>query len=83
MDQECSGGYQYIFVDFEYRPKDGIEGNPLEVICMVSRNLKTGEYKRLWADDLYALDDHPFGTNPKVVLVAYYASAETAVSALA
>jgi len=78
MDQECYGGYEYVFVDFEYRPKDGIEGNPIDVICMVSRNLKTGEYKRLWADDLYAMDDHPFGTNPKVVLVAYYASAETA-----
>ena len=44
---------EFILIDFEFKPKDGVEGNPLEVICMVSKNLTTGEYLRLWADDLY------------------------------
>lgn len=70
--------YEFIFIDFEFRPRDGLEGNPLEVICMVSKNLCTGEYKKLWADQLFTMVDHPFGHDPRIVLVAYYASAEMA-----
>ena len=68
--------YEFILIDFEFRQKDGIEGNPIEVICMVSYNTGTGEYKRLWADELYTMADHPFKKNPKAILVAFYASAE-------
>ena len=68
--------YEFILVDFEFRPKDGIEGNPIEVICMVSLNLTTGEYKRIWADELHLISDHPFIDKPKAIFVAYYASAE-------
>ena len=35
--------YEFILIDFEFRPRDGIEGNPVEVICMVALNLRTGE----------------------------------------
>jgi len=70
--------YEFIFIDFEYRPAGGIEGNPLEVICMVSFNSSTNEYKKLWADELASLNDHPFGHSDKTILVAYYASAEMA-----
>ena len=67
---------EFILIDFEFKPKDGVEGNPLEVICMVSKNLTTGEYLRLWADDLYAMETHPFSNIRNQTLVAYYASAE-------
>lgn len=70
--------YEFIFIDFEFRPIDGREGNPLEVICMVAFNAKTGIYTKLWADELRQLSEHPFGSNPNAVLVAYYASAELA-----
>ena len=70
--------YEFIFIDFEFRPIDGREGNPLEVICMVAFNTRTGVYTRLWADELYQLNEHPLGSNPNAVLVAYYASAELA-----
>ena len=68
--------YEFILIDFEFRQIGGKEGNPIEVICMVSYNTSTGEYKRIWADELYAMDDHPFKENPKAILVAFYASAE-------
>ena len=68
--------YEYILIDFEFRQKDGLEGNPIEVICMSSKNLATGEYKNLWADELFLLKDHPFGKNVNQILVAYFASAE-------
>lgn len=66
----------FILIDFEFRSKDGIEGNPMEVHCMVSFDLKTREYKRLWADELVAMSRHPFPETPNTVLVAYFASAE-------
>ena len=43
---------------------------------MVSFDLKTKEYKRLWADELTAMEHHPFPESPNTVLVAYFASAE-------
>lgn len=70
--------YEFIFIDFEYRQVDGVEGNPIEVICMVALNSSTNTYAKLWADELVRMDDHPFGNNDKTVLVAYYASAEMA-----
>jgi hypothetical protein len=70
--------YEFIFIDFEYRPAGGIEGSPLEVICMVAFNSSTNQYTRLWADELAGMKDHPFGNNDKTILVAYYASAEMA-----
>lgn len=67
---------EYILVDFEFRQKDGLEGNPIEVVCMVSYNNKTGEYKRIWADELFQMKDHPFKDSPNAIFVAFYASAE-------
>jgi DNA polymerase-1 len=66
----------FILIDFEFRSKDGIEGNPIEVHCMVSFDLKTKKYKRLWADELATMPSHPFPETPNTVLVAYFASAE-------
>lgn len=43
---------------------------------MVSFDLKTKEYKRLWADELATMPCHPFPESDNTVLVAYFASAE-------
>lgn len=66
----------FILIDFEFRPRGGIEGNPVEVICMVALNLGTNQYVRYWADDLYAMKTPPFQCTDKTVYVAYFASAE-------
>ena len=76
MPSTTPTAYEYIFIDFEFRQKDGVEGNPYEVICMVALNFLTLQYIRLWADELYQLREHPFGNNENLVLVAYFASAE-------
>ena len=76
MPSTTPTAYEYIFIDFEFRQKDGVEGNPYEVICMVALNFRTLQYIRLWADELYQLREHPFGNNENLVLVAYFASAE-------
>lgn len=66
----------FILIDFEFRPRGGIEGNPVEVICMVALNLGTNQYVRYWADELYAMKTPPFQCTDKTVYVAYFASAE-------
>jgi len=35
----------FILIDFEFRSKDGIEGNPMEVHCMVSFDLASDNTK--------------------------------------
>jgi len=66
----------YIVADCEFRPNGGVEGNPVEVLCAVFKNIETGEVVRLWKDELYELDHPPFFKSSNDVLVAYYASAE-------
>ena len=68
--------YKFVFLDFEFRPKDGIEGNPVEVTCMVAFDLHTGKYHKLWKDELYGMSSPPFMIDADTVLVAYFASAE-------
>lgn len=60
-------------VDFEFTAPLG--ENPV-VICMVARELKSGNELRLWSDELSAMTHAPFNTGKDAVLVAYYASAE-------
>ena len=67
-----------INLDFEFRPRDGREGNPPEVICMVGYEVKTGKYHRIFQEDLYRLKTPPFPIDDKTVIVAYFASAEMA-----
>lgn len=68
----------HVVVDFEFRPIDGVEGNPLEVICGVFKHHETGETVKLWKDELYRLQHPPLFQSPDSVLVAFYASAELA-----
>ena len=60
-------------VDFEFRATEG--GLP-EPVCIVSKNLKSGETIRIWEDELRRLKQAPFDIGNQSILVAYYASAE-------
>jgi hypothetical protein len=60
-------------VDFEFQCDDGERPQP---ICMVAKEVFTGETRRLWRDDLLRLRKAPFETGPDSVMVAYLASAE-------
>ena len=65
-----------IVADFEFRPIDGIEGNPVEVICGVFKNVTTGQVVFLWQEELYQRSAPPLFDQPDTTLVAFYASAE-------
>lgn len=65
-------------VDFEYRPVDGKEGNPLQVVCAAMLNIESGQKQTWWQDELASLTESPFPTDSGVLLVAYNASAEMA-----
>ena len=57
-------------VDFEFQQPDGERPIP---VCMVGRDLKSGQLFRLWQDEL---SQPPFSTGPDSLFVAYYSSAE-------
>lgn len=67
-----------ITLDFEFRPIEGREGNPTEVICMVAHEIRTGKYHHLFQEDLYGLKVPPFPIDETTIVVAYFASAEMA-----
>ena len=61
----------FVLLDFEFRPQGGIEGNPVEVICMVALDHRTGQYFRYWSTELYQMEAPPFEITESTVLVAY------------
>jgi DNA polymerase-1 len=63
-------------VDFEFHPKDGREGNPPVVVCMVARNILSGVVLQIDQRDLYCLKRAPFPVGETALFVAYYAPAE-------
>jgi len=67
---------RHVVVDFEFRPTDGIEGNPIEVICGVFKSVESGETVRVWKDDLYDLSEPPLLGLENAVLVGFYTAAE-------
>jgi hypothetical protein len=65
--------YRHVWaVDFEFTAPPGDRPTP---ICLVARELRTGELVRQWLAD-GAPDAPPYGTGPDTLFVAYYASAE-------
>jgi DNA polymerase-1 len=60
-------------VDFEFQSGGGERPRP---VCMVAREIVTGQVIRLWQDELRRLTRAPFDTGPDIVVVAYMASAE-------
>lgn len=67
-----SGFTEIWAADFEFRAPSG--GRP-EPVCLVARELLSGQTIRLWGDDLTRADC-PYATGPNALFVAYYASAE-------
>lgn len=63
---------QINLVDFEFTPPSGERPIP---ICMVRRELRTGQLDRIWLVDDQPVNP-PFDTSEDSLLVAYYASAE-------
>jgi hypothetical protein len=61
------------FVDFEFHKPDGEKPVP---ICMVAREYRSGHVIRMTAEELRRHQRTPFPTDPDVLVVAYYASAE-------
>lgn len=62
-----------IFLDFEFYAPPG--NRPLP-ICMVAKNIITGDVYRLLKDELATLKRPPFPMDESTLLCAYYASAE-------
>ncbi len=62
-------------VDFEFCSPDGERPIPL---CMVARELRTGQLIQAWQEDLSASQTSPVPPHPDRLFVAYYASAELA-----
>lgn len=60
-------------VDFEF---SATSGEPPNVVCLVARELYTGEVLRLWKDDLETMNSAPYSVGSRALFVAYYASAE-------
>ena len=65
-----------FFVDCEFRPANGREGNTPEPVCMVVKDFLSGTTQRFWQTEMNALRCAPFCTGPKALCVAYFASAE-------
>lgn len=65
-----------IALDFEFRPIEGVEGNPLEVICGVFKDITSGLSVRLWQEELLQHKLPPLCSGNDITLVAYYAPAE-------
>ena len=57
--------------EFEF---GGVDGNILRPVCMVAKDLVTGQEWRLQRGEFGAAP--PFSTRPETLFVAYYASAE-------
>jgi DNA polymerase family A len=72
-----------VVVDFEFEfgghasfEDASRSGERPRIVCMVAKELRTGQVWRMWRDELLASTHAPFPTGPDAVLVAYYASAE-------
>jgi DNA polymerase-1 len=61
------------YPDFEFQTG---RGNRPEVVCMVVREVRSGETRRYWHDELHKMSRAPFETGADAVMVAYAAQAE-------
>jgi DNA polymerase I len=72
FDALCGLPFNQVWVvDFEFRSSAG--ENP-EPVCLVARELRSGQKHRLWRDEFGSRPPYP--TDSNVLFVAYYASAE-------
>ena len=59
--------------DFEFGVQPGERPTP---VCLVARELRSGELIHVWQDELRRLDRPPYGVGPDDLFVAFFASAE-------
>ena len=64
---------KFYAIDFEYFGSDGESPN---VVCMVVQDLRSGEVRRHWQDDLQKMKTPPFEMGEDIALVCYFAPAE-------
>jgi hypothetical protein len=62
-------------VDFEFHDH-GRPGSQQFPVCMVAKELRSGQIVRAWRDELEDMDAPPFDMGPDCLYVAYLASAE-------
>ena len=67
---------QIHIVDTEFFGDDGDRKTP---VCLVVRELLSGEVRRYWMDELRQMDQPPFDIGPDALFVAFFASAEFSV----
>jgi hypothetical protein len=67
---------QIHIVDTEFFGDDGDQKTP---VCLVVRELLSGEVRRYWMDELRQMDQPPFDIGPDALFVAFFASAEFSV----
>lgn len=64
---------KFYAVDFEY---SGSDGEIPSIVCMVVQDLRSGEVRRHWQDDLQKMKTPPFEMGEDIALVCYFAPAE-------
>jgi DNA polymerase-1 len=72
-----------VAVDFEFEfgghasfEEAGRTGERPRPVCMVAKELRSGQEWRMWRDELLAATRPPFPIGPDALFVAYYVSAE-------
>jgi DNA polymerase-1 len=72
-----------VAVDFEFEfgghasfEEAGRSGERPRPVCMVAKELRSGQEWRMWRDELLAATRPPFPIGPDALFVAYYVSAE-------
>ena len=67
---------QIHIVDTEFFGDGGDQKKP---VCLVVRELLSGEVRRCWLDELRQMNQPPFDIGPDALFVAFFASAEFSV----
>ena len=62
-----------IAIDFEYFGDEGDRVNP---VCMVWSDIHTGEYHKVWRDEILTMKEPPFDVGESSIFFAYYWPAE-------
>jgi len=67
---------QIHIVDTEFFGDDGDQKTP---VCLVVRELLSGEVRQYWMDELRQMDQPPFDIGPDALFVAFFASSDFSV----